>query len=153
MNRPLITSVLAAAFLAVAGLLAALVSTPAALSATKVRVGKVTAAPQVIRAQTRGRITYLLSASATVSVTLQRQRTGRYTRRTGCGAPSSANRRGQPCTYFGGVAARRTARGSRGTNRMTLRKRFAGRTLSRGFYRVTVRARNGSQRQAAFSVR
>lgn len=116
------------------------------------QVGRVTATP-VIRTRTRGHINYLLSKSSSVSVRLQRLGTGRQLGSGRCQRRTSRNRRGKPCTYFGGTVAKRSVRGKRGSNRLSLRKRFGGKTLRNGIYRVTVRARGGSLRQAVFTVK
>lgn len=124
------------------------------VASKRTKVVGVSVSPQVLTSKTRGRITFRLSKSSRVSVVLQRQGTGRYLNaRTGCQRRTSRNRRGKPCTYFGGIAAKRSASGKRGTNRMTLRRRFAGKTLRKGLYRVTVRASGGSYRQAAFILK
>jgi len=133
--------------------LASLLSASSAESATKPNVSRVSVAPSVLGPRTKGRITYDIAAASRVTVSLQKQRFGRFTSRTGCGAPSSRNRGGKPCSYFGAVVAKRTASARKGRNTMGLARRFAGRTLRSGLYRVTVKPRNGFFRQAAFKVR
>lgn len=155
-SRFLLPLILGAALLAVA-LASALTSSPGratSVASKRATVGRVEVAPQIIRSKTRGRLTYLLSRSSRVSVRLQRMEKGRQlSARSGCQRPTTRNRRGKPCTYFGSTVAKRSARGKRGINRLTVRRRFAGKTLRRGLYRATVRARGGSFRQSTFIVK
>lgn len=141
------------AVLALACLAASLVTASRASSASAPRVGHVAVAPSVIRPSTHGHLTYVLSRASDVTVRMSKQLNGRVNRNGVCGRATSANRGRQYCSYFSTTVAKRTTHGGKGFNRIALRRRFGGRTLTPGTYRANVRATGGSTRGTVFTVR
>jgi hypothetical protein len=87
------------------------------------------------------RVTLKLTRAATLTVTVQAAREGR---RLGsrCVAPRrSLHRR---CTRFVTLSGHRTLHARAGTYAFTLERRFAGRTLPRGSYRLAIVALDAS---------
>ena len=118
-----------------------------------VRVTQLRISPRSVRR--RARVSLRLSRPATLTVTVQAGRAGR---RIGsrCVAPTRALRRRASCTRYVELRGRRMLRGS-GTVRFTLTRRFAGRTLKPGRYRLAIVALDAAgnrvgPRTASFTV-
>lgn len=89
-----------------------------------------------------------------VTLKLERRRNGRRTTASArCRAPSATNRGRSRCTYFTAVKGQRTISARTGSNRVTLTRTFAGRTLRPGSYRLSLRPAAGSVRRLTFTVR
>ena len=91
--------------------------------------------PHTLR--TRARVTLRLSLAAALTVTVQAARDGR---RSGsrCVAPRAGLHR--RCTRYVTLRGARTLHARKGTYTFTLARRFAGRTLHRGRYRLAITA-------------
>jgi hypothetical protein len=85
----------------------------------------------------RARVTLRLSLPATLTVTVQAARDGRRS-----GSKCVAPRRGlqRRCTRYVALHGARTVRARAGTFAFTLTRRFAGRTLRPGRYRLAITA-------------
>lgn len=85
---------------------------------------------------------FTLSSRARVRVTVDAQRTGRRGAGGRCLRQTSRRRAGRACRYTETVGTR-TVQGRAGRNRVAIKRRFAGRLLRRGRYRVGVRVLSG----------
>jgi len=128
-------------------------ATPAPPAKRRVSALKTTA--RVLGPRTKATVSYRLSRAGSVSVRVQQKRTGRRTvsgGKTTCKKASFANVGGARCSYYTRLAQRRTLKGKAGTNRFTLQRRFAGRTLTKGSYRLELVPTGGSAAFLGFRV-
>jgi len=109
--------------------------------------------PATIRPRTRARLRFLLTSETRVQLKLDRQVLGRVKRGSrGCEQRTRRNARNPPCSYFLPLPGRRLVAGRAGSNQVTLTRRFAGRVLKAGVYRLTLRAASGDLTQLVFKV-
>ena len=85
--------------------------------------------------------TFRLTKRARVRITIDAKRTGRLSGGR-CVPRSSGRTRGKACRYTVSVA-NQIVQGTPGSNRVTVKRRFAGRTLPRGSLRLGVRLVRG----------
>jgi hypothetical protein len=103
------------------------------------------------RRPVRLRLTYVLTTSTSLTVRLERQRAGRRTAAGACVALRRANHRRPSCTRRTAVPGRMTRTGVSGTHSIAL-PAFAGHTLVRGRYRLTVTAGTGGAKATEFTI-
>jgi hypothetical protein len=94
---------------------------------------------------------FVLSKRARVRLTIESRRAGRFGGGR-CLPRSSRRAKGKPCTYNVRVVTQ-VVQGIPTTNRITIKRRFAGRTLPRGSMRVGVRlVKGGATLRRSFRV-
>jgi len=120
---------------------------PSSGPATPGKIVTLAMAPAGLRRGQRGRVTYRLSAPATVVFRLERKARGH--RR---GGRCRATGRGRACTRWVAVRGSVKHEGKAGTNRLRLPARFGGRKLSPGTYRLVARAGDGKPVRIFFRV-
>jgi hypothetical protein len=104
-----------------------------------VRLTRLRVAPSTLRRHSR--VTLRLSLPATLTVTVQSARDGRR-RGSQCVAPRRSLH--QRCTRYVTLRGARTLRAGAGAYAFTLTRRFAGRTLGPGRYRLAIVARDAA---------
>jgi hypothetical protein len=97
------------------------------------------------KAPTSSRLTFGLSAAATVTLQVERKGTGRRVGRR-CVAATRANRRRTKCTRYVAVRGSASKSATAGSNRFTFRARMGGHKLTPGSYRLTLTARDSAKR-------
>ncbi len=108
----------------------------------------------VLRPKTKATLRFTLTGAASVSLTLQQQLVGRQVSSAkGCKKPASGKKRGKPCTYFGSSIGRKLVQAKAGETSLSFTRKFAGKTLKAGIYRLILRATGGASEQIAFTVR
>ena len=116
------------------------------------RIRRTRAHPRRTKRRKSTTISFRLSEPATVTLSFARQRAGRAARRKGrrtCVRPTRRNRRARRCRRY--VPAKGTVRiaGQAGTNRIVFHGRLSKRrSLRRGTYRLTLRARDAAGAQS-----
>ena len=110
---------------------------PAAADTTAPGISGLSVKPAKFRK--RAKVAYGLTEAAKVKVTVERALPGR---KVGfrCAAPTKKNRGRKRCTRFKAVKGSLSQNGNAGANTLTLNRRFGGRNLPAGAYRLVVRA-------------
>jgi CSLREA domain-containing protein len=145
-----------------ASVTATLAIAPAATRATA-SIRKLTLSPtkfrsaahggSVARAHTGTRVTYVLSAAASVRFTVARPAAGKRGAKGRCLAPKKAKRHARRCTRLVKLRGGFTRAGKAGTNRFRFTGRLRGRRLRAGRYRLLATPpKPGRARSVAFRI-